>query len=85
MSDLEQSQAARQKARRLHYLDWLQVLAVMGVFIFHAVEPFDNLVEWNIKNGERSLPANLYSFFLTPWAMAFFLGQPTPFQAVRLS
>lgn len=74
MSDPEQSQAARQKTRRLHFLDWLQVLAVMGVFIFHAVEPFDNLVEWNIKNVERSLLANLYSFFFTPWGMAFFFA-----------
>jgi len=37
---------------RLHHLDWLQVIAVLGVFLFHAVQPFDSLVEWNIKNQE---------------------------------
>lgn len=25
--------------KRLHYLDRLQVLAIMGVFLFHAVHP----------------------------------------------
>jgi len=30
---------------RLHYLDWLQVLAVLGVFLFHAGHPFDDLTD----------------------------------------
>ena len=25
---------------RLHYLDWLRVLAIIGVFLFHALHPF---------------------------------------------
>jgi len=57
---------------RLHYLDWLQVLAVLGVFIFHATFPFSDLVEWNIKSVERSTFATLYSFLFTPWGMPFF-------------
>ena len=28
-------------AARLYYLDWLRVLAIFGVFLFHAVHPFD--------------------------------------------
>ena len=31
------------KSVRLHYLDWLQVLAILGVFIYHAVQPFQDL------------------------------------------
>jgi peptidoglycan/LPS O-acetylase OafA/YrhL len=60
------------KSTRLHYLDWLQVIAVLGVFLFHAVQPFDSLVEWNIKNEERSVLATLFSVFFTPWGMPFF-------------
>lgn len=29
------------KPARLHYLDWLRVLAILGVFFYHAVHPFD--------------------------------------------
>jgi hypothetical protein len=61
-----------QKSTRLHYLDWLQVLAVLGVFIFHATFPFSDLAEWNIKSTERSFLATLFSFLFTPWGMPFF-------------
>ena len=60
------------KSTRLHYLDWLQVLAVLGVFIFHATFPFSDLAEWNIKSPERSILATLFSFLFTPWGMPFF-------------
>jgi peptidoglycan/LPS O-acetylase OafA/YrhL len=36
---------------RLHYLDWLRVLAILMVFLFHAVHPFD-FGEWHVKNVE---------------------------------
>ena len=57
---------------RLHYLDWLQVLAVLGVILFHTLVPFDELVPWGIKNAERSTLATLFSVFFTPWGMPFF-------------
>ena len=38
-----------QQPARLYFLDWLRVLAVLGVFLFHAVHPFDFL-PWHIKN-----------------------------------
>ena len=60
------------KSERLHYLDWLQVIAVLGVVLFHAMYPFDDLVDWNIKNVEKSALATFYSVFFTPWGMAFF-------------
>ena len=40
------------KSARLYYLDWLQVLAVLGVFLFHAFHPFDALFDWHIKSEE---------------------------------
>jgi glucan biosynthesis protein C len=60
------------KSVRLHYLDWLQVLAVLGVVFFHTIQPFDALVPWGIKNAERSTLATLFSVFFTPWGMPFF-------------
>ena len=58
--------------RRLHYLDWLQVLAVLGVFLFHAVHPFDDLADWHIKNMEKSILATFYAGYFNLWGMPFF-------------
>jgi len=60
------------KTVRLHYLDWLQVLAILGVFLFHAVHPFDDLVDWHIKNAEKSVLATFYTGFFNLWGMPFF-------------
>jgi peptidoglycan/LPS O-acetylase OafA/YrhL len=67
-----QQESAVKKSARLHYLDWLQVLAVLGVFLFHAIHPFDELGDWHIKNLEKSDLATLYGILFTPWGMSFF-------------
>jgi glucan biosynthesis protein C len=56
---------------RLHYLDWLRVVATLGVFLFHAVHPFD-FMDWEIKNAEQSMIVTLFIVFLAPWGMPFF-------------
>jgi peptidoglycan/LPS O-acetylase OafA/YrhL len=60
-----------EKSPRLHYLDWLRVLAILGVFLFHAVHPFDFL-EWEIKNPEGSMAVTFFIVFFAPWGMSFF-------------
>jgi peptidoglycan/LPS O-acetylase OafA/YrhL len=68
----ETADRANQKSVRLHYLDWLRVLAILGVFIFHAVHPFD-ATDWHIKNGDQSLIVTLvFVIFLYPWGMPLF-------------
>jgi glucan biosynthesis protein C len=59
------------KPRRLHYIDWLRVLATLGVFLFHALHPFD-LFAWEIKNAEQSVVVSFLVAFLTPWGMPLF-------------
>jgi peptidoglycan/LPS O-acetylase OafA/YrhL len=61
-----------EKSSRLHYLDWLQVLAILGVFLFHAVHPFDDLVDWHIKDAESSILATFFIGFFNLWGMPFF-------------
>lgn len=56
---------------RLHYLDWLRVLAILGVFFFHAVHPFD-LNDWHIKNAELSMAVTVVLGLLFPWGLALF-------------
>lgn len=56
---------------RLYYLDWLRVIAIMGVFLFHAVHPFD-LNDWHIKNEELSMAVTVVLGLFFPWGMPFF-------------
>jgi peptidoglycan/LPS O-acetylase OafA/YrhL len=67
-----QQTASTGRSPRLHYLDWLQVLAILGVFLFHAVHPFDDLADWHIKNVEKSVLATFYAGFFNLWGMPFF-------------
>jgi peptidoglycan/LPS O-acetylase OafA/YrhL len=59
------------KPGRLFYLDWLRVIAVFGVFLFHAVHPFDHIA-WHIKNAELSEVITGFIAFMFPWGMPFF-------------
>ena len=53
---------------RLHDLDWLRVVAVLAVFVFHAAHPFD-LFDWHVKNDQRSLAVTLVLGPFVPWGM----------------
>ncbi len=64
---------------RVHYLDWLRLLAVLAVVVFHALLPFASLAPWHIKNVEQSdglgflvalLPFAFPVFFLLAGASA---------------
>lgn len=58
-------------AARLYYLDWLRVIAIFGVFLYHAVHPFD-LNNWHIKNAEQSMAVTAVLALLFPWGLPFF-------------
>ncbi|MFC2046028.1 acyltransferase family protein [Chloroflexota bacterium] len=60
-----------EKPVRLHYLDWLRVLAILGVFFFHAGRPFD-IFPWEINNAEQSLLATVFFVFFISWGMPLF-------------
>ena len=50
--------------RRVYYLDSLRVLAMVIVFMFHALHPFDDF-GWHIKNDEQSLILTIAMAFLS--------------------
>jgi glucan biosynthesis protein C len=60
-----------QQPVRLHYLDWLRVMAIFMVFLFHAVHPFD-FGDWQIKNLEQSEIITIILTLLGLWGMPFF-------------
>ncbi|HET6294449.1 MAG TPA: acyltransferase [Kribbella sp.] len=59
------------KGERLSFLDWLRVLAVVGVFVFHTLRPFDD-GDWHVKNAETSEGISVGIAFLGLWGLAFF-------------
>ena len=66
-----QTESRSKESVRLYYLDWLRVIAILGVFLFHAVHPFD-LSDWHIKNAEQSMAVSVVLGLLFPWGMPFF-------------
>jgi len=59
------------KKARLYYLDWLRVLAVLGVFFVHCSVIF-SFLPWQIKNAENSLVPTIFVAFLILWGMPLF-------------
>ncbi|MEM6377669.1 MAG: acyltransferase family protein, partial [Bacteroidota bacterium] len=41
-------------SKRLHYIDWLRVLAFMTLILFHCAVPFVEHYTWEINNDETS-------------------------------
>jgi peptidoglycan/LPS O-acetylase OafA/YrhL len=79
--------ASSDSRTRLHYLDWLRVLALFGVFIFHTIRPFD-FIDFHINNAELSLSATYFIVFFYPLGMPLFFmisGASTFFALKRRS
>jgi glucan biosynthesis protein C len=68
------SPAGRSGSRpvRLHHLDWLRVILILGVFVYHAVSPFRAGFDWHISNPERSVTLTSILVFIWPWALPLF-------------
>ena len=58
-------------AMRLHYVDWLRVLAMCTIFFFHNARLFDSW-DWHIKNIEISRAVDVFIDFCNPWLMPLF-------------
>lgn len=56
---------------RLYFIDWLRVLAMLSIFLYHSSKMFD-FDEWNIKNAETSLGASVFVEILDLWMMPLF-------------
>jgi glucan biosynthesis protein C len=67
----QQTDTTTSRAVRLHYLDWLRVLATLGVFLFHAINVFGP-AKFEINNAERSDVIMMIQAFFFPWGMPLF-------------
>ncbi len=57
-------EAAPTRQVRLSYLDWLRVLAMLTVFLYHTLRPFD-FTDWHVKNTDQSLVITILLFFFS--------------------
>ena len=55
-------------SQRRFDLDWLRVLAILTVFIFHSGRFFDRM-DWHVKNPITYLPMQTWTMFLASWMM----------------
>lgn len=53
---------------RLYYLDWLRVIAILGVFFIHVTYVFNDN-DFHIKNAEQSSALTTFGAFFYPWGM----------------
>ncbi len=55
---------------RRYDLDWLRVLAILAVFVFHSGRFFD-LMGWHVKSATVYPGVQAWSMFLSGWLMPF--------------
>jgi glucan biosynthesis protein C len=69
---------------RVHYVDWLRALAVLGVFFYHSLQPFSTH-DWHVKNDRLSEAIDGLVSFVDPWGIAFFflIAGASTFLALR--
>jgi len=56
---------------RQHYIDWLRVIATIGIFLFHNSRAYD-YGDWHVKNALTSLGATQFVEFMNIWMMPLF-------------
>ncbi len=77
-----------QTSSRQAYLDWLRIMAITGVLLFHAAMAFVAEWGWHIKNKETSHLLLEFNFFLHQFRMPllfFISGTVTHFMLQRRS
>ena len=57
--------------KRIYYVDWLRILAIMAVFFFHSSRFFDPLY-WHVKNPRQSASVLIFLEFVNLWIMPLF-------------
>ena len=55
---------------RQYYMDWLRVVATVGIFLFHNSRAYD-YGDWSIKNATTNPLAQAFTDYLGTWGMPF--------------
>ena len=63
-----ESRSSAALSGRRYDLDWLRVLAILAVFVFHSGRFFDQ-GDWHVKNPTTYLGVQIWTTFLVNWIM----------------
>jgi len=75
-------------SERWHWLDWLRVLAMATIFLYHSGRPFMIDDSWHIMNPEPDLLFTIVIVFVSGWIMPLFFvisGMATCFSLAKRS
>ncbi|MHA2219775.1 MAG: acyltransferase family protein [Candidatus Hodarchaeales archaeon] len=61
----------KNKPKRRYDLDWLRILAMLSIFLFHVARYF-NQEDWHVKNPDLSMGATLFVGITAQWVMPLF-------------
>ncbi len=64
--------SAGSKSSRLYYLDWLRIILLFGVFLYHVLKPFDAMQAWHINNADQSEAVMGILLTVNPWGLPLF-------------
>jgi peptidoglycan/LPS O-acetylase OafA/YrhL len=59
-------------AQRRYDIDWLRVLAILLIFVYHSSRPFDTMEAWHVKNNQLTSAFNLLAVLGGLWIMPLF-------------
>jgi glucan biosynthesis protein C len=58
---------------RLYFVDWLRVLAMISIFLFHNARFYDVFTDWQVKNATTSFALSIFPVaFMNEWLMPLF-------------
>jgi peptidoglycan/LPS O-acetylase OafA/YrhL len=60
-----------ERPTRLYYIDWLRVIAMLSIFLYHS-NRFFTINSWHINNAERSLGSTIFEEAFNLWMMPLF-------------
>ena len=70
LSQGAESEATVRPARR-YDIDWLRILAMLAIFLFHSNRFFDEF-GWHLKNADQSIVSSMFTGLLDMWLMPLF-------------
>lgn len=68
---MTETQTANRSFDRRYDIDWLRIIAILLVFLFHCTRPFDFEI-WHIKNNVLSEGMTIFMYFLGGAGMPIF-------------
>jgi glucan biosynthesis protein C len=68
---LEKPAEVKSKPERRHDIDWLRVLAMLSIFLFHCARFFD-YEDWQVKNNQLDIGMSVFVGFLVQWIIPLF-------------